>query len=234
MRKNIGHSTFEQVIQKQIKQNIDRYGKCWFFFDSEYYRYLQSETSNAIRLNLDWFIKYIEENLLKVFSVSVEGKIKHLSYPDLIFLKKFRSAGLEKRKISILSHVLQGYGYTSTEIHEYFNAKRSTQDKNAFVTWLRKKEQPDKIKKLGYVIQAMSQLEKIDDFFFRENFEWNRVSTYLSHIGVLDYKQQLWSLEDYFDILQYFPEYIENELFWNDMKHVKHTANDFIKLISGQ
>ena len=30
-KKILAHSYFEQMIEKQIKQNIERYGKCWFF-----------------------------------------------------------------------------------------------------------------------------------------------------------------------------------------------------------
>lgn len=30
-KRNLAHSLFEQLIEKQIKQNIERYGKCWFF-----------------------------------------------------------------------------------------------------------------------------------------------------------------------------------------------------------
>ncbi len=85
-KKALGNSYFEQMIEKQIKQNIERYGKCWFFFDSEYFRYLQSGTSSSIRTDYKWFIRYIRNNLLCVFIVSHDGIIKEVKYEDLEFL----------------------------------------------------------------------------------------------------------------------------------------------------
>lgn len=49
----IQHSSLEKLIEKQIRENIDKYGKCWFFFDSEYFRYLQNDTVRGMKINLD-------------------------------------------------------------------------------------------------------------------------------------------------------------------------------------
>lgn len=230
-KKALAHSYFEQMIEKQIKQNIERYGKCWFFFDSEYFRYLQSETSNSIRTELSWFIKYVKDDLLKVFIVSYEGNIKSVYQEDLKFLVNDENDNsLEKNKIKILSSVLIGYSYTSKEIREFINEKRLIKDKTAFVTWLRKKEQSERKKRLGYILQFMSSLNYLDDFFFRKETEWNRVRSIASFLGIIEYKGG-WSLEDHYNVLQYFPGYNENKSFWDSIKHKAFIADDFLILV---
>ncbi|MDP2846340.1 MAG: hypothetical protein Q8N79_09775, partial [Candidatus Methanoperedens sp.] len=175
-KKCLAHSYFEQMIEKQIKQNIERYNKCWFFFDSEYFRYLQSGTDNSIRTEYKWFIKYVRDNLLYVFIVSHDGKIKEVNYQDLEFLvNNEMDIDFDKNKIMIFSNVINGHGYTSKEIRMFVNEKRLLHDKNAFVTWLRKKDHSERMKVLGYVLQSISRLSHIDNFFLRKNTNWNHV-----------------------------------------------------------
>ena len=229
--KGLAHSYFEQMIEKQIKQNIERYGKCWFFFDSEKFRYLKSETSNSIRLNFKWFVKYVHDGLLKVFIVSHDGQIKEVSYEDLKFLNNFGNASFEGNKIKIISQVLYGYGYTTTEIREFRNEKRQIESKKAFVTWLREKEHSQRKKTLGYVLQSMSLLSLMDEFFFRKNVGWNRFISFASFLGIVDFHRGLWSLEDRFDIIQYFPGYLENKSFWDGLKHKKFRADEYLNIV---
>ena len=230
-KKHLAHSYFEQMIEKQIKQNIERYGKCWFFFDTEKFRYLKSETSNSIRLNLEWFVKYVRDGLLKVFIVSHDGQIKDVSYEDLKFLSNFENSIAGGNKIKIISQVLYGYGYTTTEIRKFRNEKRQNESKKAFVTWLREKEHPQRKKTLGYVIRSMSELNYIDNFLFRKRTDWKRVYSPAPYLGILKKENNLWSLEDRFDIIQYFPGYLENKLFWDEIKNKKYRTDDFLNII---
>ena len=230
-KKHLAHSLFEQFIEKQIKQNIERYGKCWFFFDAEKFRYLKSETSNSIRLNFKWFVKYVQDGLLKVFIVSHDGQIKNVSHEELKFLNNLGNSSFEGNKIKIISQVLYGYGYTATEIRKFRNEKKQNESKKAFVTWLREKEHSKRTKTLGYVLQSMSSLNLIDKFFFRKNVHWNGFNGAASFLGIVDYQQGLWSLEDKYDIIQYFPGYLENKSFWDGLKHKKFQADDFLNII---
>ena len=229
--KNLAHSYFEQMIEKQIKQNIERYGKCWFFFDSEKLRYLKSETSSSIRLNFKWFVKYVQDGLLKVFIVSHDGQIKDVSYEDLKFLSNFENSIAGGNKIKIISQVLYGYGYTTTEIREFQNEKRQIENKKSFGRWLREKEHSQRKKTLGYVIHSMSLLSLMDEFFFRKNVDWNRFTSSASVLGIMEFQQGLWSLEDRFDIIQYFPGYLENKSFWDSLKHTKFRADEFLSIV---
>ncbi len=229
--KNLAHSYFEQMIEKQIKQNIERYGKCWFFFDSEKFRYLKSETSNAIRLNFKWFVKYVQDGLLKVFIVSHDGQIKEVAYEDLKFLSNFKNYSVRENKIKIISQVLYGYGYTTTEIREFQNEKRQIESKKAFATWLREKEHSQRKKTLGRVLHSMSSLSLMDEFFFRKKLDWKGFARSASVLGIMERQQGLWSLEDRFDIIQYFPGYLENKSFWDGLKHTKFRADEFLNIV---
>lgn len=232
--KTLSHSYFEQMIEKQIKQNIERYGKCWFFFDSEYFRYLQSGTDNSIRTEYKWFIKYILDNLLCVFIVSYDGKIKEIKYEDLQFLVNTEmDADFDKGKIMILSNVLNGHGYTSKEIRVFVNEKRLLQDKSAFQIWLRKKDQSERKKVLGYVYQSISMLNVIDDFFLRKNTNWNRVRGPASYLGILQFENNKWFLQDKYDVIQYFPGHNKNKLFWDSIRGKKFSRDELKSLVLG-
>lgn len=230
-KKHLAHSYFEQMIEKQIKQNIERYGKCWFFFDSEKLRYLKSETSSSIRLNFKWFVKYVQDGLLKVFTVRHDGQIMDVSYEDLKFLSNFENSIAVGNKIKIISQVLYGYGYTTTEIREFKNEKRQIGNKKAFAIWLIEKEHSKRKKTLGYVLQSMSLLSLMDEFFFRKNVDRHRFTSSASVLGIMEFQQGLWSLEDRFDIIQYFPGYLENKSFWDSLKHTKFRADEFLNIV---
>jgi len=230
-KKSLAHSYFEQMIEKQIKQNIERYNKCWFFFDSEYFRYLQSETNNSIRTEYKWFIKYVRDNLLYVFIVSHDGKIKEVKYQDLEFLVNTEmDVDFDKNKIIILTKVLNGHKFTGKEIRGYVNEKRLLHDKNAFVTWLRKKDQSERKKVLGYIYLTMSELKYIDNLFLRKVIDWKRVHPPASFLGILQFENNKWFLQDKYDIIQYFPGYNKNKLFWDSIKDKKFTRDELISL----
>jgi len=231
-KKCLAHSYFEQMIEKQIKQNIERYNKCWFFFDSEYFRYLQSETNNSIRTEYKWFIKYVRDNLLHVFIVSHDGKIKEVKYQDLEFLVNTEmDVDFDKNKIIILSNVINGHGYTSKEIRGSVNEKRQLQDKNAFVTWLRKKDHSERKKVLGYVLQSISSLNYIDDFFLRKIINWNHVQNTASYLGILQFENNKWFIQDKYNVIQYFPGYNKNKSFWDSIRDKKFTRDELKSLI---
>lgn len=200
-KKCLAHSYFEQMIEKQIKQNIDRYNKCWFFFDSEYFRYLQSETNNSIRTEYKWFVKYVRDNLLYVFIVSHDGIIKDVKYQDLEFLVNAEmDVDFDKSKIMILSKVLTGHRYTSKEIRGFVNEKRLLQDRNAFQTWLRKKDQSERKKVLGYIYHYMSEINIIEDFFSRKTSDWKHFQGAASFLGILEFENNKWKIEDKYNI----------------------------------
>lgn len=235
-KKVLAHSYFEQMIGKQIRQNVERYGKCWFFFDSEYFRYLRSEGSISRKLDFGWFVDYVRDHLLRIFIIDYTGVIDEISHDDLRFLvKSYDDKMLVFNKITILSEVIRGYGYTSDEIREYYRAymqEREQSKKGSFIFWLKKKEQPARIKTLAYILFAISgEFKHLEDFFSRTKFDWNRVRTSLSFLGVLEYKNNKWTLEDHYDVLKYFPGYNKNNLFWDGIRNKQFGVKDFKKLV---
>lgn len=229
--KNIGSSYFEQMIEKQIKQNIERYEKCWFFFDSEFLRYLKSQISRANRLDMDWLLNYMQNDSLKVFAISYNGEIKPVLIENLEHIKmKVNYDELNNKEINIVSQVLLGNGYSSKEIRSFYRNKIHSQDKGAFVSWLRRKEQPEREKRLGYILFTVSSdLRAIDDFFAFSDVDWNRVSGAASFLGILcfDNKNKLWSIEDCYDVNKYFPSYNKNKPYWDNLKHRKFKKDEF-------
>lgn len=234
-KKSIGSSYFEQMIEKQIKQNIERYGRCWFFFDSEFLRYLHTNISKANRLDLRWLIAYIRDNKLKVFVVDCKGEIKPVTINDLeIIVDSVTYDKFDDNEISIFSQVLSGNRYTSNEIRSYWNNKKLSQDKGAFVTWLRKKDQPEKEKRLGYILQTISGfLLEVDHLFAREEVDWNCALSSASFLGILNYEKGYWCLEDYYDVAKYFPSYNKHIYFWDNLKYKKIKRDEFKILIEG-
>lgn len=214
-KKIVASSYFEQMIEKQLKQNIQRYGKCWFFFDSEFLRYSNSQISRANRLNLDWLVNYMHDNLLKVFVINYKGDITPISARDLEdILDNVKYNEFENNEILIFSQVLLGNGYSSREIRGFYQNKKLLKDKSAFITWLRKKDQPKREKLLGYILFTISgDLRDIDKFFAQEEFDWNRVSSAASFLGIFEYENKLWSIEDKYDVIKYFHHIIKINFF---------------------
>jgi len=236
-RSNIGSSYFEQMIEKQIKQNVERYGHCWFFFDSEFLRYLKSRISRANRLDLGWLINYMHGELVKAFVINYCGEIKHLSIKNIEYIKKKVDYNeLNNNEVKILSQVILGHGYSSKEIRSFYYNKKYLQNRAAFATWLRRKEQPEREKRLGYILFTISSdLRIIDDLFAFGEVDWNRVSTAASFLGILYYENEtkLWSMEDLYDINKYFPSYNKNRAFWDELKHRKFLKLEFETIIRG-
>lgn len=69
------HAHFENAIRQQLEQNIINYGTCWFFFDEYYLKYLQKDIGKTVSINYDWLYKLLQEEKLKIFTVTHDGKI---------------------------------------------------------------------------------------------------------------------------------------------------------------
>lgn len=120
------HANFEKTIRPQLEQNINNYGKCWFFFDSEYLRYLQNDIEKNISVNYDWFYKLMKDEKLKVFTVSYDGKIEERNTKEFEFIRKFSSTCkleennderiLQRNKSKIMYNILKGMDIKSEDI----------------------------------------------------------------------------------------------------------------------
>jgi hypothetical protein len=228
--KKVGHSIFERRIQKQITENIERYGKCWFFFDSEFLKYLQSATPNYIETDFGWLTQYVKNDMLKVFTVNYEGFIKDVSINDLSPIVN-EYTELDRNKIKIISSVLIKENYTSKEIRDFSTEKKLSGDKKTFYGWLRKSKS-SRMKNLGNILNSIYFLKQIDEFFentkmldvfFSRKTNWESTVNLSVPLKIFKYEPELGIcvMEDKHDILKYFPGYIKNKTFWDSKKHEK-------------
>ena len=59
------HFNYETTMIHENHLNVEN--KCWFFFDSEYLRYLQNgKLTKTVNLDMNWLIEYMKEEKLKV------------------------------------------------------------------------------------------------------------------------------------------------------------------------
>lgn len=241
----ISHSGFEKMTEKQIRENIERYEACWFFFDAEYLRYLQNLANDAtrgIKINLDWLYRFIKEEKLRVFTVSYDGIIKELTHKDFDFLvnisisckigkdKDFRK--LDRNKFKIMHNVLKGHGFTTEEYSKYRNNFFSQKGNNTnrrdshFDAWLKREGCTDREHLLGYIIDASYSLELINDAldlsFEKDSFHGNHIKKFLKCLGLFDIQYERKNMKllfiDKFDIASYFPGYLRNIDVWKRLR----------------
>lgn len=228
-------SSFEKNIQKQIKENVDNHDRCWFFFDSELLRYLQSpDVHRTTSINMDWFRKYMKENVLKVFTVRYDGIITEKSYKDFDFISNISMTCmishdndlrvLNRNKLKILDRVLEGYKFDQNEIDKFRDDWKKSGSKTGFKNFLYKHE--NKRARLyarilhgiaGY-LEAVNSILDLDV----EDVDMQHEKYYISVLGLFDMEKRsqgsLATFVDKFDIAKYFPGYMRNIETWNMLK----------------
>ncbi len=237
---NIGikNSYFEDLIRRQIEDNIENYERCWFFFDSEYYRYLKDTIHDKLSMNLDWFAKYVKENKLKVFTVKYDGIINELNYEDIGFIKKVSntckieynedSRILNRNKLKIMNNILKGHKFTQEEIDRFIADfdNRENESNNNLCQFLTKEK--DKRKQIyGYVLQALGNLESINNILDMKQNYGKGEKRFARNIGIFKIyglgNGSKTEFKDEFNICQYFPGYLRRSEFWSKLKDGHYT-----------
>ena len=232
-RKIISHTQFELSIEKQIKQNIENFGHCWFFFDSEYLRYLQNDLTRKSRINFDWLYQLIKDGMVKAFTVSYEGEITEISYKSFNFLSEISmtcNVGherdyriLDRNKIEIICNVLKGRGFTSDELFEFRKAFGES-DVNSFNGWLLRKGGTEREYLFGSILQSSASLVFVNQVLScDEEVKLTRSNKYiLSVLGLFEVKGlakgAVTCFIDKFYIASYFPGYVHNEKTWEHLR----------------
>lgn len=243
-------SSFEQAVEKQIRENIETYGKCWLFFDSEFYRYLKSHTKKDSSVQLDWLYRYMKLDQLKVFAVNHKGEIKELSKKDFDFISDisvtckigkdsdFRI--LNKNKDIIFENVLKGNRFTTDYIYNIRNIwknKRSIQEKDSnFKLWCTR-QKDKRINLLGHIMLNVNNLNDINDVF-DGNIIMNRGQNAATVLGIFDSEGNRTGnrikFVDRINVVQYFPAYIRNKEKWDRHKGRWLTAKQLEGIIEGK
>jgi len=250
-KKYFQSTNFEQFIRKQIEDNIENYGKCLFFFDSEYLRYLQSDNvGKSISINMTWIVKLMKEKDFKVFTIKYDGSVIELTPKDFDFLKNVSQTCtlgydnderiLNRNKLKIFHNVIKGYKFTQEEITKYEN-EFDNRDSNEYV----KSSQyfrsctDERCKLYGSILILFRSLLIINNILA---CNCNKHLVYTVMLGIFeqnDYRgndrNARIQFTDKFDIAQYFPGYIKNKEMWDYCKNKPRvfSTEEFNGIISG-
>lgn len=246
-RKIISHTQFELSIEKQIKQNVENFGHCWFFFDSEYLRYLQNDLTRKSRINLDWLYQLIKDEMVKAFTVSYKGEITEISYQSFNFLSdisvtcKVGHEGdyrvLDRNKLIILLNLLKGYDFSSDELFKIRYNFSKTNEQN-FNNWLIRKGCSPREAIYGSILRSTGSLEFVNQVLnCDEEVKLARQNKYtLSVLGLLEVKGEakgaVTCFIDKFDIASYFPGYVNNKKIWEHLRGNYVSAGTLRKIIT--
>lgn len=242
----LSHTQFELYIEKQIKQNVNYFGVCWFFFDSEYLRYLQNELTRRTRINLDWLYQLLKEGKVRAFTISHDGIITEISHKAFNFLNEVSMTCkvgqnedyriLDRNKFKIISNVLKGYDFNSEELF-IFKECFIKSDKIDFIGWLNRKESSERETLFGNILRGCGSLEYIDQILNCESdgTKFRNSKFYLSILGLFEVKGQslgsVTTFMDKFEIADYFPGYVRNKNIWDNLKKNEITNETLRKII---
>jgi hypothetical protein len=233
------YSLFESKIEKQIKQNINDCGKCYFFFDSELLRSMKNATK-GISINLDWFRNFIKEQMLTVFTVRYDGLIEQKEYKDFDFIADLSQTIINKNKLNIYTNVVKGYGFVQEELDTYYKRWREYCDLNIekkndnYGAFLRK-QKDDRSRLYGNILNSIGNLTMINNMLSLKDIEYSggksgakSMSSVLGIFDVICMKGSNNSIAifiDRFNICHYLPDYLENIDTWNYLKESKMKIN---------
>lgn len=245
------YSEFEQLIQKQINQNIISYGVCWFFFDSELLRAMKNACRN-MSINMVWFREYMKEDKLKVFTVRYDGIIEEKEYNDFDFLSEVSQTCsiaaktdemiLNDNKLKIYTNIVKMHGFVQTEIEKFYSDWRkyrkinkiSGNNKNDNLKTFLSKQNGDREKLYSYILRAMGDLLTIDDILGLKDNQ-SKAKFLASIMGIFDVKgggtRSITTFVDRPNICQYFPSYPKNRETWKKLKGHSLNPRQFDNII---
>ncbi len=247
---SFSHTHFENAIRKQLEDNIENYEKCWFFFDSEYLRYLQyKDIPTTISMNMTWLVKLMKEETLKVFVIKYDGIVKELTTKDFDFLKKISQTCtfsydndervLNRNKLKIYRNVILGNKFTQEEVDSFYiefnNNKTSEERCGRHFT----KSNNERCKLYGHILDSIGNLKKINDILnMNSNSNERNDKFYTSFIGILDIvgthnHGSNVKFVDKFDVCNYFPGYVRNKEQWESYRNTNLTHSTFVQIING-
>lgn len=230
---------FEKDTHLQIKQDIETFGKCWLFIDSEFLRYLQIQ-NKILSVDLTWLYKYIKDEKLKVFTVSHTGDIKERSCEDFEFISDISMTCtykensddriLEKNRMKIYNAVFIGQNFTTEEYHNIklnFSNRQEDGKYEGLSNWLLRNGRTDREFLLYCIINAVANVQHINKII-----DCNSDVCHLQEmetLGIIEInykkgKERIGNKNiricfvDKFDILKYLPGYIRNKTIWDELK----------------
>lgn len=250
-------STFEDNIRRQIEQNIEISGKCWFFIDENFIKFLNDTTNRNISANLDWLYQLWKSEKVKIFTITYDGIIRELIKTDWKFLTKMSNTCklsvdddyriLQKNKSRIIFNVLKSFEFTTKEISEMYNSFLSKNDRkkyySKFENYLRRNDTTKRELLYANVISSAYFINNLNDALHR-TIEEKNMDRHLVQRGALlglfernevytnDSHLRIKFLDKY-DIAKYFPGYIKNKEMWDYLKTRYLSRNEFYGVVTG-
>lgn len=233
--KGIDHSRFESVIQKQIQENVELFGKCWFFFDFAYLQFLKSDITTSCKINFDWLYQFMKTDKVKVFTISYDGNIAQVSRKEFSFLLKTsltcklnRDSDrniLDINKFSIMELLLKNYNFTTEEINEMYGEFNKFPEDKVFLKWAQSKKSSSRTQLFGRILSAIGNLQLINNLLDIDGAEVKLTrsnKTYFVTLGLFDVKGNAKGAKtffvDKFKVADYFPGYLRNKETWDFLR----------------
>lgn len=251
-------SRFEDVIRRQIEQNIKISGRCWFFFDTKFLIHLQNDVGKGSSINLDWLYQLWKNEKVKIFVISHDGIIREIAKDDWNFLPKISQTCristdddrriIQKNKALISCRVLKALGFTTKEINDMYKSFESREVKNEynnFMRYLKREENTDRETLYSDTWYSLYRIELINDIL---SCQLNvKRSSSIGHLpfNIGLYERNSTTIQansnqirirfaDKYDIAQYFPGYIRNKTMWDYLKTRWLTRNEYYGIIEGR
>ncbi len=230
----VSHTDFENRIRRQLEDNVENYDKYWLFFDYEYLRYLQSgNVEKSASINMNWLVKYMIEDKIKVYAIRYDGMVKELSTKDFDFLINISvtcplgydndDRVLNRNKLKIFRDILRYYGFIQDDIEQiYFNNNKINREK---LEMFSRRQKDKRIKTFGNILHALGRLPSINNFLDMnviDNNQYKLGKWDASFLGIFElegdsYKSSV-RFFDKADVCKYFPGYLRYEDTWNKLK----------------
>jgi hypothetical protein len=234
-------SYFEDVIRRQMEQNIEIYEQCWFFFDDKFLYHLQNNVTRNSSINMDWFYQLFKSGKLRIFTITICGVIRELEDKDFEFIKKFSNTCvlgkeeerriLARNKSRIAYRIYRSKGFTTDEINKWYNEFENNSN-DYFTKWLVKME--GKKKEFGMIKRAITVLPNINDTLKCVIRKGNNVpTTYMKILGVIEGEDRIRCLDKY-NFLEYLPGYFENKELWDYWRSYVVSRNIFYSVVRGE
>ena len=247
-----GNSRFEDMLRRQIEDNIENYNKCLLFFDSEYLRYLQSENvGKTTSINMTWIVNLIRETTLKAFSIKYDGTVKELTTKDFDFLKYISQKCiigydnddriLNRNKLKICYNVLIGNNFSQEEIDNFFSEyQNSNYKKENGSTYYFRRNSNKRCSLYGHIYDATRCLNSINNCLDMNSDNPNDKLHAIS-LGIFEVIGNNASgsightakFIDKFDICKYFPGYLRQEKHWLTYKGNELDGRTFSNMCGG-
>lgn len=236
---------FEDRIRRQIEQNVEAFGKCWFFFDNRFLLHLQNYLRKNTSINMDWFYKLYKEGSLKPFSITIDGVVSELTDKDLDFIRKFSNTCiigreeehriLQRNKPKIAYNVLKGHGFTTNEINNWYNEYKNSNETPDFKSWLLKRGGRQEL--LGKIRNSLNQITTINEILKCNMKDDHRIQ-YMTYLRIIEGngndKRARIRCSDNDNIIGYFPGYLEKKELWDYWRIHTVDHNTFLNVIKGK